>query len=191
MFKDIFQADWVKLRRSVVWLIALGIPLFLSVVGIRNYTEHFDVFREEGITGWMGAWTQVEFLYGMLLCPVLVGVYVSLLCHFEHLGGGWKQMLSFPVSRSGVYFSKMLWAWLLVGITNFLVLALFLLIGNMFDVEGSIPWAAFLMMIFKGWLSSLTLVAVLLWVSTRWSHFGLPIALNFCFCITQCYYFPH
>ena len=34
-----------------------------------------------------GAWTQVEFLYGTVLCPLLSSVYLAILCRFEHANG--------------------------------------------------------------------------------------------------------
>ncbi|MGR5909985.1 ABC transporter permease [Bacillus pacificus] len=103
MFKDVLWNDWLKLRNyTQIWLIILITPLFLTVVGVANYVTHIHVFEENGMVGWTGAWTQVEFLYGTVLCPLLSSVYLAILCRFEHANGGWKQLLSYPIPK--VYF---------------------------------------------------------------------------------------
>ena len=89
MFKDVLWSDWLKLRNyTQIWLIILIKPLFLTVVGVANYVTHIHVFEENGMVGWTGAWTQVEFLYGTVLCPLLSSVYLAILCRFEHANGG-------------------------------------------------------------------------------------------------------
>lgn len=183
MIRDLFYTEWMKLRCSVVRVIMLIVPLFINVVGLNNYVSNLHVFRSQGMVGWMGAWTQVEFLYGMVLLPVLIGVYVALICRFEHIGGGWKQLLAFPVSWTKVYLTKMLWAWLLIGLTNIVVFFTFFVLGKGFNVEGDFPAGEFLLMFLKGWFATITLIALLTWVSTQWKNFGLPIALNFAFVI--------
>lgn len=181
MFRDVFWVDGMKLRRSIVWPIMVLVPLFLSVVGVNNYAQNRDVFRGIDLLGWMGAWSQVVFLYGIVLCPLLVGVFAALINRMEHMGGGWKLVLASPVPRTHVYISKVLWTWLLVGFTTLMMLLFFWVIGMLYSVEGPFPWKVLGWMFFKGWLSTLTLTALLTWVSTQWKNFGLPIALNFAF----------
>ncbi|SFJ59468.1 ABC transporter permease [Thermoflavimicrobium dichotomicum] len=181
MFFDVIITDWIKIRRSVVWWIMLAVPIFISIIGVNNYMEHLDVFQKENLLGWMGAWTQVEFLYGMVLLPIVISVYVSLLCRYEHLGGGWKQMLSYPITRTSVYLSKMVWSMILVGLTNVVMLVVFLALGSIWGVQGEIPWSTFLTMMINGWIATFTLIAIQLWVSTQWDNFSVPIILNFIF----------
>ena len=100
MLKVVLSSEWLKIRHfPVIWLVIFLVPLFLTIVGVMNYTTNLHVFEEVGMIGWMGTWTQVEFLYGMVLCPILSSVFVALLCRFEHTHGGWKQLLVFPVPR--------------------------------------------------------------------------------------------
>lgn len=183
MFFDVFIAEWMKIRRSVVWWIMLAVPVFISIIGINNYMSHLDVFEKEGILGWMGAWTQVEFLYGMMLLPVVIGVYVSLLCRYEYLSGGWKQMFSYPISWTSVYMSKLIWSMILVGLTNAVMLGVFFVLGMLWGVQGEVPWSTFLVMMLNGWIATFPLIAIQLWISTQWDNFSTPIILNFIFVI--------
>ncbi|SDW76885.1 hypothetical protein SAMN05444487_10650 [Marininema mesophilum] len=183
MFRDIFIVDWIKIRRSVVWWIMISVPIFISMIGINNYMSHLDVFKKEGMLGWMGAWTQVEFLYGMMLLPVMISVYVCLLCRFEYLSGGWKQMFSYPISWTDIYVSKLLWSMILIVLTNVAMLVVFLLLGIMWGVQGEIPWLTFLTMMINGWIATVPLIAIQLWISTQWDNFSIPIILNFIFVI--------
>ncbi len=182
MLKVVLWSEWLKVRRSlVIWLVLLLIPLFLTIVGVTNYTTNIHVFEEAGLVGWRGTWTQVEFLHGMVLCPVLSSVFVALLCRFEHVDGGWKQLLTFPLPKRDIYFSKMIVAWLLVGMTNIVLFLFFYMIGNIMGVTGDFPFMKLLGLFLGGWLASLPLISLQLWLSTQWKNFVLPIAINFAF----------
>lgn len=182
MLKVVLWIEWLKVRHSlVIWLVIFLIPLFLTIVGVTNYATNIHVFEEADLVGWMGTWTQIEFLYGMVLCPVLSSVFVALLCRFEHSDGGWKQLHTFPIPKEDIYFSKMIVAWLLVGITNIVFLTYLFIIGNLMGVEGDFPLLNLLGLFFGGWLASLPLISMQLWLSTQWKNFVLPIAINFAF----------
>ncbi|MBT2757889.1 ABC transporter permease [Mesobacillus foraminis] len=184
MFKDVLWTDWVKLKNFItIWLIILIVPLFFTVMGVVNYATNIHVFEENGMVGWMGAWTQVEFLYGMVLCPLLSSVYLAILCRFEHANGGWKQLLSYPIPKADFYFSKMIWGWLLVGITNVVLFIYFLVLGKIMGVTGEFPFLGFLGLFLRGWLAILPLIALQTWLATQSKNFALPVALNFAFII--------
>ncbi|MED1512718.1 MULTISPECIES: ABC transporter permease [Bacillus cereus group] len=184
MFKDVLWNDWLKLRNYIqIRLIILITPLFLTVVGVANYVTHIHVFEENGMVGWTGAWTQVEFLYGTVLCPLLSSVYLAILCRFEHANGGWKQLLSYPIPKVYFYLSKMIWGWLLVGMTNVMMFLYFLILGKVMGVTGTFPYFEFFVLFLNGWLSILPLIALQTWLAIQWQNFSLPIALNFAFII--------
>ncbi|MDY0406666.1 ABC transporter permease [Virgibacillus sp. 179-BFC.A HS] len=182
MLKSILWSEWLKIRcYPSIWLMIFLLPLFLTIVGVMNYTTNLHVFEEVGMVGWMGTWTQVEFLYGMVLCPVLSSVFVALLCRFEHAYGGWEQLLAFPISKNAVYLSKMIWAWSLIGLTNTVLFGYFFVIGKLMGVSGIFPFISVLKLFFGGWFATLPLIAIQLWLSTRLKNFALPIAINFAF----------
>lgn len=182
MLKVVLWSEFLKVRHSlVVWLVSFLVPLFLAVIGITNYTANIHVFEEVGMVGWLGTWTQVEFLYGMVLCPSLSSVFVALICRFEHVDGGWKQLLTFPIPKKDIYFSKMIWAWFLVGITNIILFTYLFVIGNLMGVSGIFPFFDLLGLFLGGWLATLPLISMQLWLSTQWKNFVLPLAINFGF----------
>ncbi|WP_242220409.1 ABC transporter permease [Bacillus cereus group sp. BfR-BA-01380] len=117
----------------------------------------------------------------MVLCPTLSSVFVALLCRFEHVDGGWKQLLTFPISKKDIYLSKMIWAWSLVGITNIVLFTYLFIIGNIMGVTGTFPFFDLLGLFLRGWLATLPLIAMQLWLSTQWKNFVLPLAINFAF----------
>lgn len=168
MLKVVLWSDLLKVRNSpVVWLVIFLVPLFLTIIGVTNYTTNIHVFEEVGMVGWMGTWTQVEFLYGMVLCPTLSSVFVALLCRFEHVDGGWKQLMTFPIPKKDIYLSKMIGAWFLVGITNIILFIYLFIIGNLMGVSGTFPFFNLLGLFLGGWLATLPLIAMQLWLSTQ------------------------
>lgn len=184
MFKEVLWSDWLKLKNYIpIWLAIVTVPLFLTVIGVENYITNIDLFEEIGRIGWLGAWTQVEFLYGTVLYPLLSSVYLAILCRFEHANGGWKQLLSYPIPKAYIYLSKMIWGWLLVGITNTVMFLYFLILGKTMGVTGTFPYLEFLGLFLNGWVAILPLMALQTWLATQWKNFALPIALNFAFII--------
>lgn len=182
MLKNVLWSEWLKVRRSsVIWFVIFLIPLFITIVGVTNYTTNIHVFEEVGMVGWMGTWTQVEFLYGMVLYPILSNVFVALLCRFEHAHGGWKQLLAFPIPRKDIYLTKMIWTWLLIGVTNIILCAYLFVIGKLMGVTGTFPFLSLINLFFRGWLAILPLIAIQLWLSIQWKNFSLPLAVNFAF----------
>ncbi|MGO4370250.1 ABC transporter permease [Paenibacillus sp. MCAF20] len=165
------RSEWMKLRRSVVWLLAAVSPLFVAVIGI--------VDLEKGVQfPWVEVLSIASALHAMLFLPLLVGIFAALVCRYEHVGGGWKQMLSLPVSRTGVYAVKLGMVMLLVGVTQLLLLLFILLLGFMKGFSGDIPWSILLGSMLGGWVACLPLAALQLFVSIAFQSFAAPLAVN-------------
>jgi hypothetical protein len=98
------------------------------------------------------------------------------------VGGGWKQLLSLPVSRTRLYLAKYTLLAFLLGVTNLLFGAAFVAVGLLEHLGTvGIPWDQIGRSLLAGWVAVLPLAAVQLWVSSRWRSFGAALALNVCF----------
>ncbi|MBY7141930.1 ABC transporter permease [Virgibacillus sp. NKC19-3] len=178
MLKDLLLVELMKTRRSKLWLLVLIGPVLGVIFALGNFYFNYDVFMDEGGNGWLEAWTQVQIFYSPLIFPILTGVYAALVCRTEHVGNGWKQLLSFPIKRSHIYISKLIIVCLLLALTQVLLFLFFVAAGMITDISNDIPWMALLGFITKGWLASLPLAAIQILASIYWSSFGAPLALN-------------
>ncbi|MBA4493845.1 ABC transporter permease [Paenactinomyces guangxiensis] len=127
---------------------------------------------------WIAAYLFSINQYASLFLPIVVGVFAAILCRYEHVGGGWKQLLALPVSRPQVFVSKYLIVIGLAGLMQLILFGGFILAGIIQGYKGEIPWEPLGLSIFSGWVALLPLAALQLCVSFLWKNFAAPLALN-------------
>ncbi|MEF2248525.1 ABC transporter permease [Paenibacillus sp. IITD108] len=174
------RSEWLKIRGGLIWLLIGVSPIIAALSGWLSSKEAGD--GADGVV-WLIALSIMSALHAMLFLPLLTGVFSALVCRYEHASGGWKQVLSLPVSRSQVYMTKFIVIMMLIGLVQLLFLALLLLIGTVLDFGAPIPWAKLLASVAGGWVACLPLAALQLAVSTAWASFAAPLALNVIFTI--------
>lgn len=72
----ILSSERLKMGKSPVWLLILLSPLIALLIGLLSTPS--------------GQWSvlmgSMVFLHGLLLLPILTGVFTSFVCRFEHAG---------------------------------------------------------------------------------------------------------
>ncbi|MFD2614237.1 ABC transporter permease [Paenibacillus gansuensis] len=174
------QAEWLKVRRSVIWLLLCVSPLMAAGAGYLDTKAAAAAGPSAGFP-WTEMMTVMSVVHAMLFLPLLTGVFSALLCRYEHAGGGWKQLLSLPVTRSQVYAVKFLFVMGLLAAMQLIFLGMMVLLGTVMGGAGSIPWETLLASAGRGWLACLPLAALQLAVSTAWASFAAPLAVNVIF----------
>ncbi|MFC5703922.1 ABC transporter permease [Cohnella faecalis] len=168
-----FRSEWLKIRRSVIWLLVAVSPLIASMFG----------FMDSGVeTGerfpWIEALMMMSILHAMLFLPLLTGIYAALVCRYEHAGGGWKTMLSLPVTRTRVYVVKFAVIMMMLAATQALFLLAVIFVGTLHGFSDPVPWKALLVSVAWGWIACLPLAALQLFVSVAFQSFAAPLAVN-------------
>ncbi|WP_042148637.1 ABC transporter permease [Paucisalibacillus sp. EB02] len=174
---SLLQSEWFKLRKSNVIYILFAGPLIGLLIGLLG---NDNVFPDE-VNQWGGSLLMMNLTYALLFLPLITGVLAATVCRYEHQAGGWKQLLSLPVTRGKVFITKYL---LLI----FLVLAIQLLyLGSVFSVgvihgyTDSFPMDIVWKSILGGWIATFPLVALQLWMSLLFKSFAAPFAVNVIF----------
>ena len=174
-----FRSEFLKLRKSTIWLLIFVSPLLSMLIGFGASTTLNDMELDQ----WILTLGMMTIGHSILFLPLLTGVFSSFICRYEHIGGGWKQLLSLPVSRRNVYIGKMIIVSLLIAITQILFVAGLLFIGWMKGFSTEIPWGIILSSVIGGWIACLPLIALQLFASVSWSSFAAPLAINVIFTI--------
>jgi len=170
-FGHLIGSEWLKMRKSSIWLLIFVSPALSSLIGLGTNGL-------EGPAPWANLLAQMAALHAMLLLPLLAGVFAAFLCRYEHGGGGWKQLLALPVSRTKVYVAKYTVVLLLLAATQVLFLVGLIVVGSYKGIEAAFPWDMAARSIFGGWVATLPLAALQLLVSVAWASFAAPLALN-------------
>lgn len=178
MMWRVIQSEWIKIRKSSIWFPVILAPLLAIVIGFMA-ASHGPLLQRVNANPWNSYYLIVVTAYSLLMLPLLTGVLSSLMCRFEHLSGGWKQILAFPIPRTTIYMVKFLYVLAFVALAQCLMM--FGVIGtgvSVLHISSAVPWTMLLRSILGGWLACIPLIALQLWVSTLWKSFGAPFAVN-------------
>lgn len=166
-----FRSEWLKIRRSVLWLLAIACPMLVFLLFLF-------LLKNDGSFPWSEALSIVSVVHAMLFLPLLTGVFAALICRYEHNGGGWKAMLAMPVSRTSIFVVKLGVIMLLLAFTQLLLFAALLIYGAAHGAGHSIPWRDLFVSFGGGWVACLPLAALQLFVSIALQSFAAPLAIN-------------
>lgn len=165
----ILSAERLKMAKSPISLLVLSSPLIALLIGLLSSPSG----------DWRALMSAMVMIHGMLLLPMLTGVFTSFVCRFEHAGGGWKQLLVLPLTRTGVYLGKFTVVLLLLACTQLLLLGSIVLTGLIHGMASPVPWGFLVGKMLLGLLACIPLAALQMFVSLIWSSFAAPLALNF------------
>lgn len=178
MMWRVVQSEWMKMRKSSIWFPVVLTPLLAIAIGFMA-ASHGPLLHRMNANPWNSYYFIVVAAYSLLMLPLLTGVLCSLMCRFEHLSGGWKQILSFPIPRSTIYIVKFFYVLVFVALAQVLMMFGVVATGvSVLHISTEAPWSVLFRSILGGWLACIPLIALQLWVSTWWKSFGAPFAVN-------------
>ncbi|GIN86434.1 ABC transporter permease [Heyndrickxia sporothermodurans] len=174
MFWSIVRSEWLKFRKSNIWILLLVSPALASLLGILENTKDSSL-------QWVMLYSNMISIHALLFLPLLTGIFSAFVCRYEHQGGGWKQLLALPVTRAQVFLAKGFLVILFLAITQILFFLCFYLIGTGKGFSEGLPTEIIWRGMIGGWIACLPLAALQLWVSTAWASFAAPLAINVIF----------
>ncbi|QHS22805.1 ABC transporter permease subunit [Virgibacillus sp. MSP4-1] len=177
MLYSILRSEWYKLRKSKISFIILAAPLVGLFAGLSSGLAD----GMEKINGWYASLMAMTLTYALLFLPLVTGVLAGFICRYEHQEGGWKQLLSLPVTRSRVYIAKFLLILCLVFFIQWLFLGSLYLVGTIKGITDPFPMTIVWKSILGGWVASFPLVALQLWMSMIWKNFAASFTVNVIF----------
>ncbi|SER34119.1 hypothetical protein SAMN04487944_10393 [Gracilibacillus ureilyticus] len=173
----IMSSEWYKLSKSrILWILLVG-PMVGLFIGL---TANFDNLGG-GPNEWYVKLLSMNLTYALLFLPLITGVLASVVCRYEHQEGGWKQLLAMPLTRGKVFISKYILLIALVMVMQLLYLGSIYLVGVIDGIPEPFPLNIVWKSIFGGWVATLPLVALQLWMSILFKSFAAPFAVNVIF----------
>lgn len=177
--KALLRTEWFKLWKTNIMPFILLAPAIVLAIA-----WNVDVDAEELIGyKYLYAAMNANLAYAVLFLPLMTGVLATLICRYEHQAGGWKQLFALPTTRGKVYIAKFLIVSLLTLCMQLLVLLALLFVGYMKQYGEPFPMELLLRGIVGGWIATLPLIALMLWLSTMFHSLAAPFAVNVIFTI--------
>ncbi|KFN04092.1 hypothetical protein D0U04_19415 [Bacillus clarus] len=166
------QAEFYKMKNTKIWILLLLSPILSGTIAYASASSYPDYKH------WELIYTIMITVHGMLLLPLLTGIYTAFICRYEHSNGGWKQLLVQPIARYHTYIIKFFFILLFVGMMQTFFIVGYICVGQLLHISGPFPLVSIIKSVIGGWIATLPLIALQLWVSTIWTSFAAPIALN-------------
>ncbi|RFU62817.1 ABC transporter permease [Peribacillus glennii] len=175
MLSSLIQTEFFKIRKTNILSLVFVSPILATMVG-------FSITQiEASPNDWVTPLIFMTFVHALIFLPLLIGVFSSFVCRYEHLHGGWKQLLSLPVRREQVYLAKFIVVISMIALNQLLFAAGWIGIGLVKGFSDPFPFEVLSKVLMGGWIATLPLAAVMLWVSMAWASFAAPLALNVIF----------
>lgn len=167
------QAENRKLRRSVIWLVFLVVPVISAVYGTFNYMMNLELLKN----GWYDLWTQHTLFYALFFYAPLIGVYASYLWRLEHFGHNWNVIMTAPVRPFQLFFAKFCVVTKMALLTQGWVFLLYLLGGKLAAGLDGFPPPEVIFWLLRGVLGGLAVIALQLLLSMVIRNFALPVLI--------------
>jgi hypothetical protein len=179
-FFRVVASERLKIGRPSIWLLLSVSPLLAILIGIF---VNLDSPEATGGSAWGTLFVAMSMLHAVMLMPVLAGILSAWVCRYEHAGGGWKQLLALPVTRTTVYAAKLTVVVGLIGICQLMLLGALWLVGMYQGLSDPFPWSMVLTSLTGSWFACFPVAALQLGASLAWSSFGIPLAINVSFTV--------
>ena len=180
--KKLLWADQLKLKRSSLLIVVLLVPLLIIAYELVNLTyrsEYVEKQAEMFHAGsmWMYLLYDNSLLFGLGF-PLAATLSASIIANIEHQANGWKQTLSFPVSRMRIYVSKFICLVVSLFISSTIFLLGMVLLGKLVGFEGSVPWGLLFGDSYSMLVTVLPIMAFQIWLSMVFSNQAFSILVG-------------
>lgn len=183
---SVMHGEILKLKRTAAWRLTLGGAVLLPVLYFAAYLHDYPsttIFRGNPWSLLFGREWQALALF---LLPAYIVLMTALVVQVETRTSGWKGLLSLPVSKASLYFSKLLVIICMFAGCFLLFLFFNLSAGLMLAAihpdlgfsHVAPPWEPILARTGKTFLASLGLLALQYGLSLRWKHFVVPAGIG-------------
>ena len=173
MLLRLIRAEQMKLKRSPVWIAFLLMPIVPAVLGTINYLGNLELLTSE----WYSLWTQHTLFTCYFFLPIMVGIYCAYIMRLEQNNHNWNKTLTMPVSKCGIFVSKLIMITFMILISEIWIGVLFVISGKLAGITAALPIKDIVIWCIFGTLGGMVMAAAQLVISMLIRSFALPIGI--------------
>ena len=175
----LIRIELLKTKRSLALLMLFVTPMSVVLLSTMMFI-HSDG-KQVAEVGWGIFWIGNFSLWGVFMLPLYIMLITVLLNQIEHKEGGWRFMLSLPVSRVEFFLAKLLLSFIYLLVANLLLVIMIAGVTGSLTLTGytgeglpspQIP----LNFIFNATLAGLGILSIQQLLSWRFKNFIVPMA---------------
>ncbi|MGT2908127.1 ABC transporter permease [Streptococcus dentiloxodontae] len=168
--------EFKKIRKSAIPIILI----FFNLVGTLLGTMLFALSRKYLVDGTEAfiLWGQTVFYSSQIFTPILIGIICSISCQFEESNKNWQRLLTIPIKPGRIVLAKIASLSVIMAISQLLVLCFYILSAVILKVSFASFLPDFLLWSVTGWLGTVAIVTVQIFISVRLKNFAVPILIS-------------
>ena len=176
---SVFVAEALKLRRSLVLLVAATGPVMVFALGVMMQVTG------NGPEDWTMHTMSSAAIWAFFLLPMTAVGATALLAQLEHAPGTWSHSLALPIPKWQVFFAKAVLALLLMAVISALVALAALAAGFVGSalapdhaIAGSYDAALAFRLYGLMYLAGFLVTAIQWTLAMRFSAFAVPVSIG-------------
>lgn len=168
--------EFKKIRKSAIPIILI----LFNLVGTLLGTMMFALNRKYLVDGTEALilWGQTVFYASQIFTPILIGTICSISCQFEENHKNWQRLLTIPIKPSRIVLAKIASLSVVMAISQLLVLCFYLLSAVVLKVSFVSFLPDFLLWSMTGWLATITIISIQIFISIGLKNFSVPILIS-------------
>jgi len=178
MMAKVLSADFLKIRRKMIWALVLIAPAGVVALQALNFGLRYDYLTKLYADDlWQGVMTNVQ-LMGASALLLGIAILASMLAGVEHHTNAWKQLLALPVSRWSVFAAKFALCAILLLASCALLAAGTVALGVALGFGWDFSVVALAKTAFYPFIASMPLLALQLWLSVTMHNQAIPLTIG-------------
>ncbi|MCY8149712.1 ABC transporter permease [Bacillus paralicheniformis] len=180
--RQVLRGDLLKLKRTSLFIVVFLVPLVVLAYELLNLTYRGEYVQKQAeMFKASSMWQYMLFDNSMLFglgFPLAVTIIASIIANIEHQTNSWKQTLSLPVSRVGIYLSKYICLFNSLLLTANIFAIGMVVLGKALGFEGPIPWGLLFGDSYVMLLTALPIMSFQLWLSITFKNQAFAILIG-------------
>ena len=168
--------EFKKIKKSAIPITLIFFNLVGSLLGAMIYALNQKVLLDG--TQARVLWGQTVFYSSQVFTPILIGIICSISCQFEESNKNWQRLLSIPVKANRIILSKITSLSLVMAISQLIVLLFYIISALVLKIPFANYLLDFLLWSITGWLATITIVTIQIFLSIRLKNFAVPILIS-------------
>ena len=168
--------EFKKIKKSAIPITLIFFNLVGSLLGAMIYALNRKVLLDG--TQAHVLWGQTVFYSSQVFTPILIGIICSISCQFEESNKNWQRLLSIPVKANRIILSKITSLSLVMAISQLIVLLFYIISALVLKVPFANYLLDFLLWSITGWIATITIVTIQIFLSIRLKNFAVPILIS-------------
>jgi len=176
---SLLRAEALKLRRSLVLLVAATPPLMVFALGF------LVTISDNGPDNWQIQIMSGSAIWGFFLLPMSAIGLTALQAQLEHAPNTWSHTLALPRPKWQVFLAKAIWAQLILAIVSVLVMLAGIsstMLGLPFSEHGAmtddINWSQAVSLYSRMYVAALFVTALQWLIATRFRSFAVAVSVG-------------